>query len=110
MSAIRPDVTIAVRPVADLARQHHACRMTETPNSRDAWQSRLHEVVWKFGEDLSDLHQANPWPDRPLLSQAINCLMTELWDKGFSQSEICEAFNAAVADMPQYAAGEERRS
>jgi SOS response regulatory protein OraA/RecX len=43
-------------------------------------------------------------------SQAINYLMTELWDKGFSQSEIREAFNAAVADMPRYAAGEERRS
>lgn len=83
--------------------------MTETPDLRDAWQTRLQDVIWKFGEDLSDLHRANPWPDSPLLLQAINYLMTELWDKGFSQSEIREAFNAAVADMPRYAAGEERR-
>ncbi|KDP93608.1 hypothetical protein ER13_17745 [Brevundimonas sp. EAKA] len=83
--------------------------MTETPDLRDAWQIRLQDVIWKFGEDLSDLHRANPWPDSPLLLQAINYLMTELWDKGFSQSEIREAFNAAVADMPRYAAGEERR-
>lgn len=84
--------------------------MTETPDLRDAWQNRFHEVVWKFGEDLSDLHRGNPWPDQPLLPQAINYLMTELWDQGFSQSEIREAFIAAVADMPRYAAGEERRS
>jgi len=84
--------------------------MTDTPDLRDAWQNQFHDVVRKFGEDLSDLHRGNPWPDHPLLSQAINHLMTELWDKGFSQSEIREAFNAAVADMPRYAAGEERRS
>ena len=84
--------------------------MTETPDLRDAWQNRLHEVVRKFGEDLSDLHHANPWPGRPLLPLAINYLMTELWDKGFSQSQIREAYEAAVADMPRYAAGEERRS
>lgn len=83
--------------------------MTENSDIRDAWQTRFHDVIWKFGEDLSDLHRANPWPDSPLLLQAINHLMTELWDKGFSQSEIREAFNAAVADMPRYAAGEERR-
>lgn len=45
-----------------------------------------------------------------MLPKAINCLMTELWDKGFSQTEIRQAFNAAVTDMPRYAAGEERRS
>ena len=36
-------------------------------------------------------------------------LMTELWDQGFSQTEIREAFEAALAAMPDYAAGEERR-
>jgi hypothetical protein len=36
--------------------------------------------------------------------------MTELWDKGFSQTEIREAFTAAVTDMARYATGEERRS
>ena len=45
-----------------------------------------------------------------MLLQAITCLMTELWDKGFSQTEIREAFTGAVTDMPRYAAGEERRS
>ncbi len=43
------------------------------------------------------------------LENLINTLMTELWDQGFSQSEIREAFKAALADMNRYAAGEERR-
>jgi hypothetical protein len=37
-------------------------------------------------------------------------LMTELWDRGFSQSEIGEAFESALIDMPRYAPGEERRT
>lgn len=77
---------------------------------RDAWQSRHAAVITRFGSDLRALHDSNPWPDRPLLAQAINDLMTELWDNGFSQGEIREAFQAAVADMPRYAAGEEVRS
>lgn len=35
--------------------------------------------------------------------------LTSLWDRGFSQSEIRNAFERAVAEMPQYTAGEERR-
>ncbi|ASD26700.1 hypothetical protein [Brevundimonas diminuta] len=79
----------------------------DSPN--DAWQLRSSDVVWRFGQDIKALHQTNPWPDRPLLPQAINSLMTELWDAGFSQTEIRDAFAAAVADMPRYAAGEEQR-
>ena len=40
----------------------------------------------------------------------INYLMTELWDHGFSQSEIRSAFMDALDDMNRYASGEERRS
>lgn len=80
---------------------------SDSPN--DAWQLRSWDVVWRFGQDIKALHQTNPWPDRPLLPQAINSLMTELWDAGFSQTEIRDAFAAAVADMPRYAAGEEQR-
>jgi hypothetical protein len=32
--------------------------------------------------------------------------MTELWDNGFSQSQIRTAFQAAIRDMPRYTAGE----
>ncbi len=67
-------------------------------------------LVQQFGEALRELHQGNPWPDLPLLPRAMNHLMTELWDRGFSQTEIREAFNGAVADMPRYAAGVEVRA
>jgi hypothetical protein len=36
--------------------------------------------------------------------------MTELWDHGFSQSEIRKSFLDALNDMNRYSAGEERRS
>jgi len=47
--------------------------------------------------------------DIPFLSSAMSYLMTELWDNCFSQTEIRQAFEGAVADMPGYAAGEEVR-
>ena len=45
-----------------------------------------------------------------MLEQAINTLATELWDRGFSLTEIRQAFEAAAADLPRYAAGQEVRS
>ena len=80
------------------------------PNDpKDAWQERLSTTICNFGVTLSELHESNPWPDLPLLPQAMNRLMTELWDHYFSQTEIREAFEKAVADMPRYAAGDEVR-
>jgi hypothetical protein len=35
--------------------------------------------------------------------------MTEFWDRGFSQTEIRNAFAAAMDDMNRYAGGQERR-
>jgi len=76
---------------------------------KDAWQVEADDAVWRLGQTLHSLHRANPWPDRPLLPSAMTQLMTELWDQGFSQTEIREAFEAALVAMPDYAAGEERR-
>jgi len=52
----------------------------------------------------------NPHHAAAPLKHIINTLMTELWDRNFSQSEIRAALEAAINDMPRYAAGEERRS
>jgi hypothetical protein len=43
------------------------------------------------------------------LGQIIQFLVTEFWDRSFSQSEIRAAFHRALADMNRYAAGQERR-
>jgi hypothetical protein len=59
---------------------------------------------------LRELNDANPWPENPVLRQAINTVATELWDRRFSVTEIKEALEAAAADLPRYAAGEEIRS
>jgi len=72
----------------------------------DLWQDRWMNAVYQVASLLSELEKVNPWPERQLLPQALEYLMTELWDRGFSQAEIREAFNDAVARMPRYAAGE----
>ena len=79
------------------------------PSAEDEWQDRSLAAVHYFGLALKTLHQTNPWPELPLLPKAMNHLVTELWDQGFSQTEIRDAFDAAIADMPGYAAGEEVR-
>ena len=82
----------------------HEC----TPEDR--WHDQSMIVVQQFGLALRDLHKSNPFPDLPMLPRAINHLMTELWDHGFSQTEIRAAFSDAVADIPRYAAGDEVQS
>lgn len=79
------------------------------PSLGDQWQDQSLAAVYQFGLALKDLHRTNPWPEISLLPRAMNQLMTELWDHGFSQTEIREAFEGAVADMSRYAAGDEVR-
>ena len=77
--------------------------------ARDEWQSKLSDVIYRFGVALRELHDTNPWPEQPVLEQAINALATELWDRCFALTEIREAFEAAATDLPRYAAGQELR-
>jgi hypothetical protein len=75
----------------------------------DQWQDRWMTEVHKLGDTLGAMHTTNPWPDILLLPAVMNYLITELWDRGFSQTEIREAFASATSDLPRYAAGDERR-
>lgn len=75
----------------------------------DQWQSAWMDAVSRLAQTLKELEGASPWLGGPTLLQAMNYLMTELWDRGFSQTEIREALNDAVIDMPRYAAGDEVR-
>lgn len=72
------------------------------------WESECLTAANVFACRCRELYELNPYGEVPLES-IINTLMTELWDNCFSQTEIRNAFNAAIADMPRYAAGEERR-
>ena len=73
------------------------------------WERRVFAAAKAFAEQCATLKANNPY-DVVALDDLINALMTELWDRGFSQSEIKLAFAKAVADMPRYAAGLEKRS
>lgn len=85
--------------------------MTDQPDqaARDEWQTRLHDASYQFGVAMRELADTNPWPENPVLAQAINKLGTELWDRCFSLTEIRTALEKAASDLPRYAAGQEVR-
>jgi hypothetical protein len=76
--------------------------------NKSPWEGQCLNAAAAFALRCAELYSSNPYSEAPLRS-IISTLMTELWDKGFSQSEIRTAFEHAVAVMPRYAAGEERR-
>jgi hypothetical protein len=77
--------------------------------SRDQWQTRLYEASYRYSAALRELSDTNPWPANPVLRQALNTLATELWDAGFSATEIMAALEAAAADLPRYSGGQDVR-
>lgn len=85
--------------------------MTDQPDvaACDEWQTRLSDASYLFGIAIRELNDTNPWPDIPVLAQAINTLATELWDRCFSLTEIRKALENAAADLPRYALGQEVR-
>jgi hypothetical protein len=85
--------------------------MTDQPDqaAQDEWQTRLYEAAYRFSVSLRELSDSNPWPENPVLAQAINSLASELWDRCFSLSEITSAFRDAAADLPRYAGDQEVR-
>lgn len=76
----------------------------ETP-----WEVECYNAARAFGRQCRALNNRNPY-DLAALDMITNTLMTELWDNGFSQTEIRSAFEQALAAMPRYAAGFEKRS
>jgi hypothetical protein len=72
------------------------------------WEGRCLNEAHQFALRCLELRDSNPY-DRPALEVIISNLMTELWDRCFSQSEIRAAFERALTELPRYAAGEERR-
>lgn len=78
--------------------------------AHDEWQTALYEASRSYSVTLQELSKTNPWPDVPVLAQALNTLATELWDRCFSVSNIKTAFSDSALDLPRYAAGDEVRS
>ncbi len=74
------------------------------------WEGRCTDAAYDFGLRCAVLATDNPYEEVAPLELIISTLMTELWDRNFSQTEIRAAFEKAVRDMPHYTAGQERRS
>jgi hypothetical protein len=75
------------------------------------WEVQCTDATYEFALRCANLVARNPHKDHHApLSFIINSLMTELWDRNFSQSQVQTAFQEAMKDMPRYAAGNERRS
>ncbi|MBP7817526.1 MAG: hypothetical protein KA085_15495 [Phenylobacterium sp.] len=66
----------------------------------------LYNIAAELAASCRHLREMDVSVSATALEQAVNTLMTEFWDQGFSQTEIRRAFIAALDDMSRYAAGE----
>jgi hypothetical protein len=82
----------------------------DSEHSEHPWNAQCVDAAYQFGLSCANLVADNRDEVKSPLDHVINALMTELWDRNFSQTEIRKAFEAAIKDMPRYAAGQERRS
>ena len=73
------------------------------------WEGKCIDAAYEFGLRCAGLAVQNPHEGIQPLDLLIGALMTELWDRNFSQSEIRSAFEKAVVSLPGYAI-QERRS
>ncbi len=78
-------------------------------NECDSWHLQAVDAPAAFAKECFALAKSNACNLQSPLSSIINNLMTELWDRNFSQTEIRTAFEEAIKDMPRYTAGLERR-
>jgi hypothetical protein len=76
--------------------------------SDEPWEGRSLRAASEFAATCKILRDSNPY-QRPAIDNIADDLLTELWDRGFSVSEITAAFNRALGDLPRYSAGEDRR-
>jgi hypothetical protein len=74
------------------------------------WIVRCHNIARELGEQCAKLRSIRPEPHERELQHVMVSLMTELWDRDYSQTEIRAAYLAALEHMPRYAAGSESRS
>jgi hypothetical protein len=78
--------------------------LTEEP-----WDAYSMTATSNFALRCAEISTKSGHPADPLRHIMVS-LMTELWDRNFSQTEIRAAFEDAISDLPRYAAGQERRS
>ena len=70
--------------------------------------TKAREVAWQFARSCREVEEHTPATEQSSLGWAINYLMSELWDNGFSTEEIQRAFTSASIDVVRYAGPEPR--
>jgi hypothetical protein len=80
----------------------------ESDDDSNPWEGRTSSAAYNFGIECAKLRDSNPY-DLPALTEIMTTLATELWDRGFSQTEIRSAFHTGADLLIRYCAGEERR-
>ena len=83
-------------------------------NQEIPWEGRRIDASADFALLCRELSESDPYRDtkhwEPALVQIKTDLVTELWDQGFSQTEIDSALKIAMNRLPRYTAGEDKRS
>lgn len=70
--------------------------------------TKVREHAWQFAKSCREVEKHTSVTEESSLGEAINYLMTELWDNGFSTEEIQSAFRSASIDVVRYAGPEQR--
>jgi hypothetical protein len=74
------------------------------------WETCALDAANAFASACRLLCDENPSQHAYPLAEIMTTALTELWDHRFSQDEICHAFMVAGEELPNYAAGEDRRA
>src|SRR5579859_7647861 len=62
------------------------------------WEARSYFAAHEFARRCAELRDSNPY-DQVALDHIIVTLATELWDRGFSQTEIKRSFEGAFSAL-----------
>ena len=80
-----------------------------TLDKETEWRLECLKVATDFSIACREIQTNNPGQTIAILIVIMTDLVTELWDQGFSQTEIRQAFKTALDGLPAYAAGQDRR-
>ena len=81
-----------------------------TLDKETGWRLHCIKLANEFSIECRKIQDSNPSQTASTIDTVIADLVTELWDQGFSQTEIRHAFKTAIEALSAYAADEERRS
>lgn len=83
---------------------------SDDETEEDRVLTRAYVAAAQLADACGELRSFDSEVGRYPAHHLLNYLMTELWDHGFSQTEIRASFAYALDDLDRYAAGKEVRN